>query len=403
MCLPPARRRSPSAARRGERVLELEIATSAAGDRGGAHLEAGRALVRRRAWPRPSGRASSEAFRDSGARYLDAAQRPAGDVPSRRCAQSLQDVGLRVQEPRARAQAGLRRAHRGSRSPRPPASGRGASRTRCARRHVRGRWGEVAAPSTSSSSPGCWSTATSSPRRRPGTPRATSCGPTSSCASRAASTSSWTAKVPLAAYLEAFETDRRGGAIAPGSPRTHGRCATTSTEARREELLAPVLPGARLRRDVRPRRDAAPRGPRARPQARSRTPGPSGVVLASPSTLMTLLRTVAAVWQQETVARERAGRARARRASSTSGCDVRRRTSRSSARSLDGAVGSYNEAVGSFESRVLVQARRLEEHGVAGIARVASRRSSARHGRSRGADATTRRRVVELPRDAHAA
>ena len=35
-------------------------------------------------------------------------------------------------------------------------------------------------------------------------------------------------------------------------------------------------------------------------------------------------------------------------------------------RSMTSAVGHYNKAVGAFESRVLVTARRLEEHGIAG-------------------------------------
>ena len=194
--------------------------------------------------------------------------------------------------------------------------------------------------------------------------------------------------------------DGRGGAIAPGSPRTRVRCATTSTKLAAKsywrqfspapDFVVMFVPDETLLRvahehDRRLGEDA----------------WAQGVVLASPSTLMTLLRTVAAVWQQETVARERAGRATSSAPSCTSGSGRSPATSPSSARSLDGAVGSYNEAVGSFESRVLVQARRLEEHGVAGDARVAWRRSSVRHGRS--ALASDEAAVVELPRDAHAA
>ena len=36
-------------------------------------------------------------------------------------------------------------------------------------------------------------------------------------------------------------------------------------------------------------------------------------------------------------------------------------------RSLDGAVKSYNETVGSLERQVLPQARRFEQHGITGI------------------------------------
>ena len=36
-------------------------------------------------------------------------------------------------------------------------------------------------------------------------------------------------------------------------------------------------------------------------------------------------------------------------------------------RSLDGAVKSYNETVGSLERQVLPQARRFQEHGITGI------------------------------------
>jgi DNA recombination protein RmuC len=125
-----------------------------------------------------------------------------------------------------------------------------------------------------------------------------------------------------------------------------------------------------------------------------------GVVLASPSTLMTLLRTVAAVWQQETVARSA-------QAVHELGTELHKRLGTFAGhlakvgRSLDGAVGAYNEAVGSFESRVLVQARRLEEHGITG--EIGSPAQIERQARSIDTQEPDAGAVVELPRDAHAA
>jgi len=85
-----------------------------------------------------------------------------------------------------------------------------------------------------------------------------------------------------------------------------------------------------------------------------------GVVLASPTTLIALLRTVAHGWRQESVA-ERA------REIHRVGRDLHERLQTMSGhlgklgRSLDTAVGAYNQTVGSWESRVLVAARRFEE------------------------------------------
>jgi DNA recombination protein RmuC len=87
------------------------------------------------------------------------------------------------------------------------------------------------------------------------------------------------------------------------------------------------------------------------------------VVLATPATLIALLRTVAYSWRQEalaknavavhTLARELYGRL------STLGDHVGKLGA-----SLSGAVTAYNRAVGSLESRVLVSARKLAEMGV---------------------------------------
>lgn len=91
----------------------------------------------------------------------------------------------------------------------------------------------------------------------------------------------------------------------------------------------------------------------------------AGVVPASPTNLFALLRTVAATWQQETVAesaREVHGLGR----------ELYERLGTMAqhvaklGRSLEGAVGAYNDAVGSIESRVLVTARKFEQHGIPG-------------------------------------
>ncbi|RKR88508.1 DNA recombination protein RmuC [Micromonospora pisi] len=89
------------------------------------------------------------------------------------------------------------------------------------------------------------------------------------------------------------------------------------------------------------------------------------IVLATPATLVALLRTVAYAWRQEalarnavavhTLARELYGRL------STLGEHVAKLGS-----SLGGAVTAYNRAVGSLESRVLVSARKLADLGVSG-------------------------------------
>jgi DNA recombination protein RmuC len=84
------------------------------------------------------------------------------------------------------------------------------------------------------------------------------------------------------------------------------------------------------------------------------------VLLASPITLIALLTTVAHTWRQEALAENyrevaRLGHEFYERLSVFASHldDVRKR--------LDGAVQAYNQAAGSFESRVLVSARRLKE------------------------------------------
>ena len=87
-----------------------------------------------------------------------------------------------------------------------------------------------------------------------------------------------------------------------------------------------------------------------------------GVILATPTTLLALLRTVSHVWRREAIAdNAREIHALGRELYERLGVTldhVRRMGS-----SLDAAVSHYNRLVGSLDGRVRVSARRLAEHG----------------------------------------
>jgi DNA recombination protein RmuC len=91
----------------------------------------------------------------------------------------------------------------------------------------------------------------------------------------------------------------------------------------------------------------------------------ANVVLATPSTLVALLRTVAYTWRQDALAAST-------REISHLGRELYQRLGTMAShldklgRSLTGAVDSYNQTVGSLESRVLVSARKFGQLGIAG-------------------------------------
>lgn len=90
-----------------------------------------------------------------------------------------------------------------------------------------------------------------------------------------------------------------------------------------------------------------------------------GVILATPTTLITLLKTVAYGWRQDAAvenAREVSELASALYSRMYSMVEHLNRLGRD----LDRCVSSYNKTIGSVEKRVLVSARRFQEMGAAG-------------------------------------
>jgi DNA recombination protein RmuC len=122
------------------------------------------------------------------------------------------------------------------------------------------------------------------------------------------------------------------------------------------------------------------------------------VVVATPSTLVALLRTIAYTWRQEALAANAAevhqlGRELYQRLSTMGGHIDKL------GRSLNNAVGSYNQTVSSLESRVLVTARKMVDLKVIEPSDAAeSPKQVTETARSAQAPEITEQRVVALPK-----
>ncbi len=169
------------------------------------------------------------------------------------------------------------------------------------------------------------------------------------------------AKVPLDAYLDATSTDETAARAAHLV--RHARQVRTHVDALASKAYWRALPETPefvvLFVPAEPFLAAAlETDPALLEHAAGRR-----VVLARPTTLIALLRTVAHGWSHEALAEQARdihllGRELHSRLATLSGHLDR------VGRSLNSAVGTYNQAMGSLESRVLVSARRFRELSV---------------------------------------
>ena len=166
------------------------------------------------------------------------------------------------------------------------------------------------------------------------------------------------AKVPFAAYLEASSATNEATAVSRAS--AHARHLRTHVDqlASREywEALAPSPEFVVLFVPAEPFLSAAlDSDPTLLEHAFSRQ-----VVIATPNTLIALLRTVAYTWRQDALADNAqavlaAGREMHQRLGVLGGHLAKVGSS------LESSVKAYNQAIGSLESRVLVTSRKFHE------------------------------------------
>ena len=169
------------------------------------------------------------------------------------------------------------------------------------------------------------------------------------------------AKVPLEGFLELLDADDDEGRAR--SQAKHARQLRTHVEqlAKKEywkqfdrspQMVVAFIPGDQLLAA------AFEADPTLQEHAMA-----NGVLLTTPVTLIALLRTVALGWQQETLA-ENAREVQRLGAELYDRLRVMSGHLQTLQRSLTASVEAYNRAVGSFESRVLVSARRFPGLGV---------------------------------------